>query len=200
MDELDDNYRLGIEAARAGRNADAVRLLEPVVASESVDFARREHARMLLGYAHAQDGRWEDAIPCFRAAMLNDIECLPARTALGHALLQSGRVDEAIEVYRTAAQLAPSSAPARHGLGWALMQKGEDLDEALYQAQEALRLDPGSAAIRDSVGWILYKLGDAEAAAEQLELAVSIDPDHPVILAHRREVREALKKEGKASS
>lgn len=189
----DESYERGIELAAKGNYEAAVTVLEGFVAV-STDFPRREQARMALGFAKGQINDWQGAIKCFHDAMVNDIECLPAYTALGHAHLMAGEGDKAIEYFRIAVQKDPRNPQARNGLGDALLKTNSDLDEALYQAQEALRLSPGSAAIRDTVGWILYQHGDLEAAAEQLEEAVRIDPDHQVILAHRREVRDALKR------
>lgn len=186
---LDDDYSKGVNDARQGRYEDAIARLTRVITSTDFDFGRREHARMLLGYAKAQLDDWDGAIECFKAAMINDIECLPAHTALGHAYLMADKLSDAVETFRVAIQKDPNNAQARHGLGWALLQEGKNLDEALHQNYEALRLSPKSAAIRDSVGWTLYKLGDLEAAAEQLEEAVKLDPDHRVILSHWKEVR-----------
>jgi tetratricopeptide (TPR) repeat protein len=189
-----EEYERGVADSAAGRFDQAAKRLEKVVASAEIDFVRREHARMLLGYASAQREDWNRAIACFKEALLNDIECLPAHTALGHAYILSGRIPEAIEVFRMAVQKDPENSQARHGLGWALMEEGRDMNEALFQVQEALQLNPRSAAIRDSMGWVFYRMGRLEEAAEQLDEAVKIDPDHPVILAHRREVRDALRR------
>lgn len=188
--DLTSEYEAGIALLRDGKPREARARLERFLAGADSDRARREHARMLVGYACGQLDDWAAAAAAFRQAMTNDIECLPAYTALGHAYLILERIGEAVETFRMAVQKDPKNPQARHGLGWALLQQGEDLDEALYQAQEALRLNPQSAAIRDTVGWALYQHGDVEAAAEQLEEAIRLDPDHPAILAHWREVRD----------
>jgi tetratricopeptide (TPR) repeat protein len=192
--EIEEEYLSGVEDVAAGRFDRAASRLERVVASREIDFVRKEHARMLLGFASAQREDWNRAIACFKEVLLNDIECLPAQTALGHAYIKSGRIPDAIDVFRMAIQKDPQNYQARHGLGWALMEEGRDMDEALFQVQEALQLNPRSAAIRDSMGWVFYRMGRLEEAAEQLDEAVKIDPDHPVILAHRREVKEALRR------
>lgn len=188
--DLTSEYEAGIALLRDGKPREARAKLERFLGGPEGDVMRREHARMLVGYACGQLDDWESAAEAFRLAMTNDIECLPAYTALGHAYLMLERIPDAVETFRMAVQKEPKNPQARHGLGWALLQQGEDLDEALYQAQEALRLNPQSAAIRDTVGWALYRHGDLEAAAEQLEEAIRLDPDHPAILAHWREVRD----------
>lgn len=187
------DYVSGVELVKRGQYAEAVDHLTKYVKSGHPDVGRADHARMLCGFAHAQMDEWDAAAEQFRVAMTNDIECVPAYTALGHSYLMAGRTDESIDIFKVAVQKDPKNAQAHHGLGWALLEKGDDLGEALYQTQEALRLSPQSAAIRDSVGWALYKSGALEAAAEQMDEAVKLDPDHPTILAHRREIREKLR-------
>ncbi len=192
--ELTKQYEKGIECVKDGRYQEALPLLSAVLEDSHAEFAKVEHARMLLGFSRTQLKDWNGAIDCFRTAMINDFNCMPAQTALGHAYIMAGRLTEAIETFTTAVQKDPKNAAAHHGLGWALALEGTRLEEALSETHEAVRLDPKSPAVRDSVGWTLYKLGDIEAASEQLEEAIRLDPDHPVILAHWREVREMLKK------
>lgn len=189
-------YTEGVQLMKERRFSEAEPLLTRVV-EETFDFLRREHSRMLLGYARSELQDWKGAIECFHQAMVNDIDCLPAYTALGHAYLMGGQGEKAVETFRIAVQRDPKNVQARHGLGWALLETNTDLDEALYQAQEALHLDSESAAVRDTVGWALYKHGDLEAAAEQMEEAVRLDPDHPVILGHRREILDELRRKGR---
>ena len=190
--EIIKTYELGVNQVRQGFYSDAVNTLAEYIEAESIDFGRREHARMVLGFAHAQGGNWNAAISCFKEVMINDIECLPSYTALGHAYLMNKQIDDSIEIFKVAVQKDPENAQARHGLGWSLLEEGRDIDEALYQTQEAFRIDPDSAPIRDTLGWALYKKGELEAAVEQMDEAVKIDPDHPVILEHRKIVKEAF--------
>lgn len=193
-DDLTQRYEAAVEMIKEGQYREAEPALAAVCSSEAIDFQRREHSRMLLGFARAQLDDWDGAIACFKEVLVNDIECLPAQTALGHAYLMSGRTAEALETFRVAVQRDGRNPQARHGLGWTLLEEGKDIDEALYQLQEALRLDSDSAAIRDSVGWALYRMGDLDGALEQLEEAVRRNPDHPIILQHRREVRDAARR------
>ncbi|RMH57264.1 MAG: hypothetical protein D6679_07035 [Candidatus Hydrogenedentota bacterium] len=194
MKEVLREYEKAVELVRASAYEEALPLLEKILAAAQLDFGRLEHCRMLAGFVCGEMGKWEEAIPHFRQAMVNDIECLPAYTALGHAYLMAGRIPEAVETFRVAVQKDPANPQARHGLAWSLLEEERNLDEALYQAQEALRLDPQSAAVRDTVGWVLYRVGDLEAAMEQLDEAVRLNPDHPVILQHWREVRKEVKR------
>lgn len=197
-DELIQVYERGVAAARDGRFDQAAIFLGSVAVSREIDPGRREHARMILGYTKGRLDDWDGAIECFREVIRNDPECIPAETALGHAFIVTGRIAEAIEIFRSALRKNPENPQSIHGLAWALLEEGRDLKEALYQAQEALRRDPESAAIRDTVGWIFFRMGELEAAEEQLEKAVLIDPDHAVILEHRRMVKEALSERRKA--
>jgi len=50
MEELIAKYEEGVEVIRAKDLKGGIALLEPLLNS-AIDFARREHARMLIGYA-----------------------------------------------------------------------------------------------------------------------------------------------------
>ncbi len=106
-------------------------------------------------------------------------------TALGRAelLLRMDRLDDSIKAYRAAVKRWPESAMSLNALGYTLADRTEKYREAEKLIRKALRYDPESAAIIDSLGWVLYKLGDYEAALEQLEVAYDRFPD-PEVASH----------------
>jgi len=106
-------------------------------------------------------------------------------TALGRAelLLRMGRLDEAIADYRKAVKRWPESSLALNALGYTLADRTENYREAEKLIRKALKIDPDSPAIIDSLGWVLYKLGDYEAALEQLRIAYDSFPD-PEVASH----------------
>lgn len=109
-------------------------------------------------------------------------------TALGlksQALHHLGKHDEAIKVCEEMRRLAEEewvgNAPAAlNYLAYAQAIAGTQLNEALENIGEALRLagdDPtllGTPAMLDTRGFVKYRLGDTEAAREDIERAVEI--------------------------
>lgn len=114
-------------------------------------------------------------------------------TALGRAelLLRMDRLEDSLRAYRTAVKRWPDSPLTLNALGYTLADRTEEYREAEKLIRRALSYDPESPAIIDSLGWVLYKLGDHEAALEQLQIAYSRFADHEVA-AHLVEVLAAL--------
>ncbi len=119
--------------------------------------------------------------------------------ALGRCdlLLRAGRLDEAIDAYRAALKRWPDSALTLNALGYTLADRTEEYEEAERLIRKAIEISPDNPAIIDSLGWVLYKLGQHEAALEQLNIAYEKFSDHEVaahiveVLAEMQRVDEA---------
>ncbi|MCH7821528.1 MAG: tetratricopeptide repeat protein [Proteobacteria bacterium] len=120
-------------------------------------------------------------------------------TALGRAelLLRMGRLDDALDEYRRSVRRWPESALSLNALGYTLADRTEEYREAEKLIRKALRHDPDSPAIIDSLGWVLYKLGEHEAALEQLQVAYESFADHEVA-AHLVDVLVTLRRNSEA--
>jgi tetratricopeptide (TPR) repeat protein len=74
--------------------------------------------------------------------------------------------------------------PAANNLAWNLLERGGNIDEALGFAQIAKEQMPKSAAVMDTLGWAYYLKGSYLNAIAELEDALQLDPDNPVINYH----------------
>jgi tetratricopeptide (TPR) repeat protein len=122
-------------------------------------------------------------------ALPDDIRLLYARAL---ACESADRVDEAIHDLRRVLELKPDNADAMNALGYTLADRtgkggGNQIGEALALIEKALALKPGEPAIIDSMGWVQYRLGNLDAAVEQLRRAYTKQSD-PEIAAHLGEV------------
>ena len=117
------------------------------------------------------------------------------------ALRKEQRLDDALGAYREAILHSPDFAPAHAGLGLALYQAKRHV-EAVESMRRALELDADlsvAASLRLFSGHALRELGRAQAAEEEYEAALAIDPlyadalDH-LAMAHfgQRRYEEAL--------
>lgn len=103
-------------------------------------------------------------------------------TALGlksQALHHLGKHDEAIKVCEEMRRLAEEewigNAPtALNSLAYAQAIAGTQLNEALENIDEALRLAGDNPAMLDTRGFVKYRLGDTEAAREDIERAIEV--------------------------
>jgi tetratricopeptide (TPR) repeat protein len=105
----------------------------------------------------------------------------------GGLLDQAGQSAAAIDSFRTAHELAPYSAVVKNALGYTMLNADTDYAEALGLIQEAVAVEPRNPAYLDSLGWAWYRLGDLQAALEQLETAYRLMRDGEVA-AHLGEV------------
>jgi tetratricopeptide (TPR) repeat protein len=121
-------------------------------------------------------GKLDEAITFYRAALARDPNDAVTRSNLGSALAAKGQLDEAIAQYRTALDLAPNDADGHYNLANALMAQGKLTDAAL-QFREALRIEPGLADAYLNLGNALVALGQTEEAADHYRRAIELRPD-----------------------
>jgi tetratricopeptide (TPR) repeat protein len=95
------------------------------------------HAK--LGIVRDEQGRTEEAIAHYRAALALHPDMPDAYNDWGIALARQGRWDDAVEQYRKALVLQPGSVEARLNLAAALERLGKS-GEAAEHAREAQRI------------------------------------------------------------
>lgn len=84
--------------------------------------------------------------------------------------------DAAAENYRKALAKDQNSVIAANNLSWLYAVTGKgNLDEALRMSQGVVQKNPNVAGFIDTLGWVLYKKNLYDAAADQLQKAVSLD-------------------------
>ncbi|MEK9721102.1 MAG: tetratricopeptide repeat protein, partial [Quisquiliibacterium sp.] len=105
--------------------------------SEPVGTADGQYA---VGRIDLAEGRVDDAILRFRAALRLDPKLADARNALGVAYGQQGRLREAIAEFQAALRLDPKAAHVLNNLGYALLKAGEPLRAQLV-LERAIDLD-----------------------------------------------------------
>jgi tetratricopeptide (TPR) repeat protein len=121
-------------------------------------------AHLNLGLVLSEQGRYDEALACFRKAIELDCKYAQAHTNLGVALMDRGQIDAAIASCRKAVDLGPKDARAHLNLGAVLRARGR-LDEAIACFRKAIELNPKLAK-------------DADRAAGRRALRLwQIDPD-----------------------
>jgi tetratricopeptide (TPR) repeat protein len=131
-----------------------------------------------LGVALAGQGRWQEAIAEYEAALKIRPDYATARTDLGNALARApGHAAEAIPQYRAALAAMPGSAIPHNDLGNALATAGR-VPEAIAEYEIALRLKPDYAEAHNNLGKALAGLGgrNAEAMAHYHQ-ALQLQPE-----------------------
>ena len=138
--------------------------------------AMRAITQSNVGTELQAQGKVDEAIMFYRAALARDANDAVTRSNLGAALVAKGQLDEAIAEYRTALTLSPNDADIHYNLANALAAQGRLVD-AVGQFREALRIEPGLAEARLNLGNALAALGQADDAADQYRRTIELRPD-----------------------
>ncbi|HWE38079.1 MAG TPA: tetratricopeptide repeat protein [Isosphaeraceae bacterium] len=131
-----------------------------------------------LGAALASEGREDEAMAEYEAAVRLNPDHAMARFSLGTHLFRLGRLDEAIDQYRAVLRLLPDSYDAHFNLGMTLARAGR-FQAALPHFDAARRLRPAAAAPRYYLGAALDALGRRDDAIAHYRDALRLQPDHP---------------------
>ena len=128
-----------------------------------------------LGLLLFRQGKTDEAIANFQAAVEIQPRYVDAHDNLGVALLQAGKPDAGIAHLKEAARLAPGRADLYYNLGIALGEQGQTA-QAIGQFQEALQLNPGFAGAHSRLGDVLLQQGQVDDAIAHFRRALEIQP------------------------
>ena len=163
-------YRLGTNALRAGRSAEAIGHFQQ---------ALQRHPGLVaavqgLGLAYAEQGQTAQAEAQFQTVLRLAPDFAEAYTHLGKLYVGTGRLDEAATAYRTVIRLQPDQAPGYHNLGTVLATQGQT-EAAIAQLQEALRRNPHFLAAHNDLGTLYAERGELSRAIAAFQAAVRSD-------------------------
>ena len=89
-----------------------------------------------------------------------------------------------IEHMKKAVELNPRNASALNYLGYTYAEMGVRLQEAEELILKALKIAPNDGYYIDSLGWVYYQKGNYPKAVVELERALSLVIDDPVVMEH----------------
>ncbi len=168
-----------------GRNADAQKLLEALVAADPGHRpARRALARLLMatGKLPQADALWKRTIDEYNAKVL-DLDKPADLFALAEAARARGEFELANDAYREAVNLAPSSIEA--GLAWAdLFRSKYEVEVAEQTYDEVLKVNPNQPDAHAGIAAaIVESRYDLATARHHLDAALAVNPRHvPALL------------------
>ena len=118
-----------------------------------------------------------DAMAHYETALRLKPDLAVAHNNLATELAQMpGRLPDAIAHFEEALRLKPDYAEARRNLGITLARMPERLSDAIARGEEAVRLGPDSVDAHANLAGVYAQTGRWEAAVEQLEIAVRLNP------------------------
>lgn len=133
-------------------------------------------ARMNAGYALAQKGEWQRALPHYEAALSLAPQLAETRSNYGAALGKLGETDAAIEQFRRAAADEPTLVMVRFNLATHLLHKEGGAGEAVVVLRQVLREDPTLTVAHYWIGKALEANGFQEEAREEYQKRLAANP------------------------
>jgi tetratricopeptide (TPR) repeat protein len=131
-----------------------------------------------LGLLVLEEGKVEEAMAHFRAAVEARPASPKAHVNLGVGLATLGHHAEALREYETAVRLDPKLPVAHYNLGLELSEQGR-VDEAVPHYEAAIRLDPDYAPPHVNLGLVLANRGEVADAIAHYRTAIALDPKLP---------------------
>ena len=162
------------------------------------DDRRRKELFRFLAEIYRQAKDYPNAIEAMHTVVELDPGSDRVHFALGALYDESKNKDKTIEYMQKAIELNPDYAAALNYLGYTYADMGVELDQAERLIIRALEIAPNDGFYIDSLGWVYYQKGDYRRAIEQLEKAVHLVVDDPVIIEHLGDAYLKVGKPGKA--
>jgi tetratricopeptide (TPR) repeat protein len=129
------------------------------------------------GTLFLSEGRSDEAIAAYEAALRSDPDFLPVRINLGRAYMQKKEYGRALEIFQEVLRRKPDLPEVENLAGNILMEMG-DLAAAEGRFRRAVQIDPHFTDARNSLGILYEKLGRFEEAQSAYREVVRIDPDY----------------------
>ena len=168
-------YDLGVLYVSQNKFPEAEEKLKEVVKKDDKNVA----ARTMLGVVLQSQGKIEDANRQYRRALeIDPRNALAANNLASNLADHGGDLDEAIKYAQIAQVAAPEDPVIWDTLGWLYYKKGL-IDSASSLISEAARKLPEKPSVRYHYGMVLAKMGKKGEAAQELNVALSLDPDFP---------------------
>ena len=189
--ELEQAMQRAAAANREGRTAEAITLLQGVIARRP----DTEDAYRKLALLHWRAGRPADAIATLEAALRNGVTQSEVRIKLAQYLAESGQAARAVALLEHDAGDDPDALIA---LGNAYTLTGRPR-EALRTYRHLLEVDPANGLAYENIGTALLRASDVAGAETSLRRALQLDGNLPgahtalgVVLARTGRKAEAI--------
>jgi protein O-GlcNAc transferase len=171
-DHPDALHFLGVIAYQKGEHQIAIELI-----TRALGLAPSASMYGNLGLAIHAQGNLDEAIACFRQALLLEPDHASTYNNLGNTFKSQGKLAVAAECYLQALSLKPDYAAAYSNLGATLHDQGH-LNEAVECYRAALSIDPQYAMAHNNLGNTFREQGNYAEAIECFQGSLSLDPGY----------------------
>jgi tetratricopeptide (TPR) repeat protein len=127
-----------------------------------------------LGDAYFNTGKWDEGLAAYKEQVRLEPNSAEAQYSLGYAYNAMGRHGEAFAPLVKATSLDPGYAEAYYGIGYSYV-RGADFEKSISFFKSAIRLQANYADAYYGLGQAYARLGQADAANEQVKKLAGID-------------------------
>jgi protein O-GlcNAc transferase len=132
--------------------------------------------QLRLGNSLRDQGRFDEAAACYRAALALEPDFPAAHVSLGNLLNDQGRPKEALACFQSAIAVRPDYPDAHANLGNAFQYLGE-MDKAMACYRKAVALDPSYLEAHHNLGNALESECRTEEALDCFRKALALNPE-----------------------
>lgn len=170
----DSTISLGLATAyiRLGRQAEAQRILEPLLSANN-----DAQVQLTFGQALFSEGRLAESLAAFERARQLNPKLPQVRLHIGSVYWRQKKTADAIDHWRAEYQAAPESFLPVYTLGSALAAAEVPGAEATALLRKAVRLKPAHAQANYQLAKLLWQTAKSKEAVSYLERATAADPD-----------------------
>lgn len=127
-----------------------------------------------MGDAYFSTGKWDEGLAAYKEQVRLEPNSAQAQHDLGYAFNGMGRHGEAFAPLVKATSLDPNYAEAYYGIGYAYL-RGSDFEKSISFFKSAIRLQTAYADAYYGLGQAYARMGQADAANEQVKKLATID-------------------------
>ena len=175
-----------------GQEDEAARMLEAL----AQEYPDRPEPLIQIGDSLRRRNRFHEAAEAYDRAVARIGTPSRANWPLfyerGIAFERDNQWPKAEADFEYALQLAPDQPNVLNYLGYAWVERGHEVDRARQMIERAVEQRPNDGAFIDSLGWVQLRQGDTEGALRNLERAVELQSEDPVINAHLGDALDAV--------
>ncbi|MEG5052625.1 MULTISPECIES: tetratricopeptide repeat protein [unclassified Microcoleus] len=154
---------------------------QPLIENQpSVDLAQEQFN---CGNVLKAQGRFSEAIACFKNALVWQPNSIETATNLAVTLHQTGDLAEAAAYYQRAIEIDPNCAQAHNNLGILLQDRG-NIADAVSCFQKAIALNPIYVKALNNLGATLQQQGELPTAIACFHQALSVNSNYAPALVN----------------
>ncbi|MFM7055472.1 MAG: tetratricopeptide repeat protein [Planctomycetota bacterium] len=151
------------------------------------------------GMGFYERGNYSAAAQEFQLALQNDPGNPDYMANLAKVKMKQGDAHGAEQLYRQALTAAPSHQPSYHGLSELMLTQGRS-NEAQAMLTTWAGAQPYSPEPHIELAWLQRQTGQSAGAAQSLQRALQINPNHAVAMAHLGEYYEGAGRPDQAAT